>query len=158
MRTLPFLLAPLLCLCSCANSGLSTYHSPADGTTYVGDFKAYAPPGGVVPDASATALDGIVLLNVQSAYEGEVTAEALSAMIKDVQKTVATTVKKSRPSQMAVNVRLYPHQNPTFQIAIKGETDKAEIQALHETLAKKYRLRSKTRVLGYEFYLKNKKL
>lgn len=145
--------AACLTACNTTSSGLSSFTSPADRSTYTADFKTYAPEGGVRPDKSTTALEGIVLLNIQSAYEGEVTEEQLSNLTKDVQATIALLVSKSRPSRMAINVRLYPDKNPTFNIAVTGTKDKPEILALHNTLMKKYRLRTKSRVLGYEFYV-----
>ncbi len=150
------LCAALLASCAGPSNSISSFTSPADGTTYHGDFKTYTPEGGVKKDTGRTALEGIVLLNVQSAYEGEVTAEQLSDLTKSVQATVDRMIVRSRPSKMAVNVRLYPDRNPTFNVATKGTMDKPEILSLHKALMSKYQLRTKSRVLGYEFYITNR--
>lgn len=154
---------PLLCLfavtlasCVRPSNGISSFTSPADGNIYVGDFKAYTPEGGAKKDTGKTALEGIMLLNIQSAYEGEITAEQISELTKSVQATIDQMIIRSRPSKMAVNVRLYPDKNPTFNVATKGTMDKPEILSLHKALMSKYRLRTKTRVLGYEFYITNR--
>lgn len=148
--------AALLASCAGPSNGISSYTSPADGTTYHGDFKTYTPEGGVKKDTGRTALESLVLLNVQSAYEGEVTAEQLFDLTKDVQATIDRMIVRSRPSTMAVNVRLYPDKNPTFNIATKGKADAPELVTLHKALTSKYRLRTKSRVLGYEFYITNR--
>jgi CRISPR/Cas system-associated endoribonuclease Cas2 len=148
--------AVLLVSCAAPSDGISTFTSPADGITYQGDFKTYTPEGGVKKDTRRTALESLVLLNVQSAYEGEVTAEQISDLTKNVQSTIDRMIIRSRPSMMAINVRLYPDKNPTFNVATKGTTDKPEILRLHKALMSRYHLKSKSRVLGYEFYITNR--
>jgi len=58
---------------------------------------------------------------------------------------------------MDINVRIYPNKNPTFNIGTSGKIDKSEIQGLHAVLMKSYHLRTKSRVLGFEFQVINKK-
>jgi hypothetical protein len=148
----------LVTLASCVgpSNGIRSFTSPADGNTYVGDFKTYTPEGVAKKDTGKTTLDGTVLLDIQSAYEGEVTVGQLHELTKNVQATIDRIIVRSRPGKMAVNVRLYPNKNPTFNIATQGTIDKPEIASLHKTLMSKYRLRTKSRVLGYEFFITNK--
>jgi hypothetical protein len=148
----------LCCLSICALACSCTAPSSSQGrSSATGDLKTYSPAGGERKEQGKTTLGRLVLLNVQSEYEGEVTPEQIASLTKDVQSKISKSISNSRPSVMDINVRIYPNKNPTFNIGTAGEFDKSEIQRLHAVLMQSYNLRTKSRVLGFEFQVINKK-
>ncbi len=147
----------LCCLSICVLACSCTAPSSSQGrSSAAGDFKIYSPEGGGRQEQGKTTLGRLVLLNVQSEYEGEVTPKQLASLTKDVQSKISKSISNSRPSVMDINVRIYPNKNPTFNIGTSGKIDKSEIQRLHAVLMQSYNLRTKSRVLGFEFKVINK--
>ena len=96
-----------------------------------------------------------MLLEAQHHYEEEVKPEALSVLAEDVRAATERHIRRSRPSRMIIDSRIHPERNPTFNISAQGEIDAAEIRRLHDHLMNAFELRSRSRLLGLEFYLEN---
>ena len=110
------------------------------------------------PDAAArgtTSLETVVLLDAQDHYDDEVKPESLAALAEEVRSTTERHTRRSRPSRMIIEARIHPDRNPTFNISAQGDIDAAEVRALHEHLMSDFALRSRSQVLGLEFYLEN---
>jgi hypothetical protein len=111
----------------------TTYLNPVDGKQYVGDWRWYQPqtPHGQV----GRALQHVVLLGDQGAFEREIGVDSLGALCKRIESTVTETVSDGDPTyDLTIEITLRPDGHPAFQLATRGNPRNEQLQRLYDAL------------------------
>ncbi len=128
----------IIALTLAAQLGLAQeeYVNPADGKTYIADWKTYYPEGGVNEQKGRVVNTGVRLLCSQSDFEKNVTLEEVAKLIGFIQLALTKEAESYKESgEILLQIELSNTSNPDFKMSYQGYLKQELLQKFYDSLS-----------------------
>jgi len=138
-------------------SAAEPYRNPIDGALYVADWKTYVPANGVDNKKGRVVNSGVRLLNSESDFERNTTAQELAKLIGYIHEVLAKHAAHHKEAgEILVQVELAKTGKPNFKMSFQGNVKRELLETFYKSLGSiDFNTRQSTVSLQAHFVLKD---